>query len=258
MKATLSVLSFLFLSAITHAATISWNSGQITSASDVVNSGETVFAFTCGKINADEAKPDHAPAVTVNGIKFENASAGGSYISSKTFTYSESGAKWTLRGEAQFQNANNGASMDGGFLPEGDYKTLLQTGFTASNKTGVLSFDLIGLMTGHTYVCQIWISQANETYGSKPITFVNGSDSTDTGSISASRGGSDTKELGDWVTATFVADESGTQTISTSGNIDYMKINAVQLRDLGMIPESSTATLGLIALAALGMRRKRA
>lgn len=254
MKLPLFALSFLLLGTVANASTISWSSGKISSSSDIVSAGDTVFAFTFGDSS-------FASTVNINGVEFQNAGIS-SATSDAKFTYLANGNKFNIKrvGDGAINIVNDSSNtMDNGLLT-GDYRTLLQSGITTTGADSVTyGFNFTGLLAGHTYVCQIWTNQAHENYGEDLITFSNGSDEADTGSIDVFRGNKDANLLGSWVTATFVADAS-TQSINMTGG-SWMKINAVQLRSLGdipVIPEPSTATLGLIALTALGMRRKRA
>ncbi len=124
-----------------------------------------------------------------------------------------------------FNNGYNGYNNPG--TSDGNYNDLLQTAAYEGFGDGrPVSFSWSGLTSGHTYLIQLW---ANDGRG-------NGRTESFTGGGNTSA----TLDFGDppgqFVVGTFVANNTGLQTIDLSGvgspNGDYPQLNLVQVRDL--------------------------
>jgi autotransporter-associated beta strand protein len=106
-----------------------------------------------------------------------------------------------------------------------NYNTLLQTATYASSGSGTITITW-GDTPGHTYLIQVW---ANDGRG-------NGRSETITGGANTSGNLVFGNFPGQYIIGTYVADSSGSETITLSGggsvNGDYPQINLLQLRDI--------------------------
>lgn len=106
-----------------------------------------------------------------------------------------------------------------------NYNTLLQTATYASSGSGTISITWSDT-PGHTYLIQAW---ANDGRG-------NGRTETFTGGANTSASVDFGDAPGQYLTGTYVADSSGSETITLSGassaNGDYPQINLLQVRDI--------------------------
>jgi hypothetical protein len=144
------------------------------------------------------------------------------------------------------------------------------TDYTLSN--GQFSFSPAGTITlgnltvGKKYLLQFWVSDARGG-GTLPtrvetLTSSTGGDTNIPTLAYEAPGSID----GQWVTGTFTADSTGTQTLvlaasntnPSTGDGGSAQVNLLQLRDITGVPEPTS--LGLAACAALGLlaRRRRA
>jgi hypothetical protein len=188
-------------------------------------------------------------------------------------------ASWAPYNQDSFNNGSAGLVVNGTkFLAQTDFQDLnlvnFNSGYTFYNNPGTSDAnynDLLqsaayngngdgsplsltwGAMTpGHTYLVQLW---ANDGRG-------NGRTETFTGGANTSASLLFGNAPGEDIIGTFVADNTGLETITMSGigsvNGPYPQLNIVQVRDITPAPEPSTLALlgaGVVALFC-GFRRK--
>lgn len=238
----LVLFSFL-LAAVSHGATINWELSAIKGDRDILNQGNTVFAYNLCK--------DVAADATINGVLFQGlirplSQNGQSADNDPDFS-------WACTSGYGFGRA--GANFTPGVTAGGDmsqsYVDLLTEGFSCnSNSEHTVALTLYGLTAGQDYAVQLWFNDSR--LGNKTILWVKGGDeTTEVSSFTRNNTGQE-GGLGNYVTGRFTAD-SDTITISFRGN-NYLPLQAIQLRELpGSIPEPATtllwgATTGLCIL----------
>lgn len=267
MKATKYSILFaattLMASITSQAATISWSAFNISAGNgtaDVSLDGTLV-----------DARNGASSDVVVNGVTFLSVTNSGNLFDSLFNNDNISGRRGT--------NPTNAAGSN--------YASFLQVG----QRSGRLGFgvaprieptevwatvNLSGLTVGNTYQIQIWVSDTNLVLGNAGNTGLllgNGAAGapvfgTDTMLLHEVQDGPNTSTYGtggQYGIGTFVADASTQSfnvrgynnllTTPTANNSDHFS-NGYQLRDLGVIPEPSTALLGGLGLLAL-LRRRR-
>jgi hypothetical protein len=112
------------------------------------------------------------------------------------------------------------------------------------------TLELSGLKTGHTYELELFDGSS----------FVSGTTNLQNGSASGTLdyGPGDTASGAYFTTETFVAGPSQSETVTYSPvSNNYLIVNAVDLRDLGVVPEPSTYAMLLCGLGVLGFRVRR-
>lgn len=221
-----SLISMLIATA--NAANVIWQAPiTISGASDVNTSG----AYFGSWAPYNQAAVDNNGLV-VNGVKFQAFSD----LPGLSTTGVNSGYN-------AYANPNT---------PDTNYNSLMQTAGYNGNGGGGITISWGGMTPGDTYLFQFW---ANDGRG-------NGRSETLTGGANTSASLVFGNFPGQYIIGTFVADNSGSETIALSGagsvNGDYPQVNLLQVRDLTPVPEPST--LGLLAagagIALFGFRRK--
>ena len=191
------------------AAGITWRAPVTISAdTDVSTSGTLVSAVA---VNGGSA-------VTINGVTFETGT-GSFTIASTPGALSTYGAFGTANAPYSDLSA--------------DYQALLTTAdYNAGAST--ITVTMNGLTTGNTYVVQIWgdDSRANATYTST-VTSTGGNSVTMIYGTAAAGG------VGRYIIGTFVADAT-TQAFTISGSSVINVLNAIQLRDQGVVAATPT------------------
>ena len=123
-----------------------------------------------------------------------------------------------------------------------------------SNNSGANTFGWNGMTSGDTYLVEFWVNDGRNIGQSRSLTLSGGSDSS--GFLSY---GSDGSGPGQFITGQFVADLSGSETITvtpySSGPNPSAQVNLFQVRDI-TVPEPSS--LGILAAGAVlfVLRRK--
>jgi hypothetical protein len=206
---------------ITKTPIITWQSPTaISAATDVSTWGYYFGSWAPGDTSAN--------SFPVNGVTFQDPSDLPN-LSTADFT----------DGYSSYQEEPTG---------DDDYTFLLETALYNGTGDGMpATFSWNGMTQGHTYLVQLW---ANDGRGNgRTETFTGGTNAADT---------SATLDFGDppgeWIIGTFVADATGSQTISLSGagspNGPYPQMNLVQVRDITLVITSinvSGTTLSLTA-----------
>jgi hypothetical protein len=213
----------------------------IAGASDVSTNGTTVFAVNLGVGNLHP---------TVNGIAFTGVEQTGT-------TVTLPGGYGTIVSGATIQNtasaygsaSNPYASMDVA------YKGLLQSAVYQPNVTPrEFTITLTNLTLDHDYLIQLWVNDARGGYSWRSTTF-NGENS-----VSLAHGSSgDDGSPGYYTIGAFRADATTQIFTATSSNNGAPQINAMQLRDLGVVPEPGAFVLlclGAGLLVAIAKRKR--
>jgi len=144
----------------------------------------------------------------------------------------------TFQGFSDLPGFNPGPTLDNGYdgfgspnSPDTNYNTLLQYGRFSNEGSSPATFSWSGMTPGNTYLIQVWVNDGRNIGQSRSET-VTGGDST-SAPLSF---GSDGTGPGQYVIGTFVADNSGAQTLtmtaSSSGPNPEPLINLFQVRDI--------------------------
>jgi MYXO-CTERM domain-containing protein len=145
--------------------------------------------------------------------------------------------------------------------PNPDY-TLANASFDDNSLTA--SITLGNLILGDQYLVQFWVSDPRNPQTQDRVETLTSSTGGDTNSPTLDYEGSDSTD-GQWVTGTFVADATMTETLDLSASNSNQtlypgdgspQVNLLQLRDITPVPEP--ASFALVGLGALALRRRRA
>ncbi|HEV2438031.1 MAG TPA: PEP-CTERM sorting domain-containing protein [Verrucomicrobiae bacterium] len=233
-----SIIGVVAFAAHAQNAQITWQSVQYVSGASDVSTLGTYFGSWSPYIQ------QHAGALAVNGVTFQGNDLPGFTIDS-----------WFT---SQYDGFGNPGTTDA------NYNTLLQGAQFSNNGTGG-SFSWGGLTPGDTYQVQLW-AEDTRNIGNRRwenAYEVSYGDSGTSPAITFPADGS-SPDLGQYGIGTFVANASGTETISfetwcSVGGNQCAQVNLFQVRDLTAVPEPSTlaglAAGGLMAL--LGFRRRK-
>jgi hypothetical protein len=209
-------------------ANITWGAPTtISGTSDVSTLGALVGTWAPGDDWGGTLRSDYYP---VNGVTFAAYGSGpfGSFINQTGF-------------DGRYEYFNSPGTADP------NYNYLLQTA-EYSNGEG-MSLTWGGMTPGDTYQLEFWVQDGrNSTTAERSETLTGGSSTS-----SALAFGSGASGPGDFILGAFVADGTGTETltITPSGGPDIGpsgQVNLMQLRDITSVPEPS-----MIAVFAAGM-----
>ena len=235
----------------THAATISWTVHNIANDLTQVQTVGTLHASAMGANGGDGGvsgvSGDATTLDVINGVPFADIS-----------TLDSATNQDNIGGRAGSYPSQPNLPGNRGF------RQLLEHG-SRNTANANQSITFTGLTSGHQYLIQIWGADNGGTAGTQGVALGNG---VGTGTPTF---GTDPTLLwevteggyGQYALGLFVAD-SATQsflvrkwnnltTTPVAGNNTY--VNAWQIRDLGAIPEQSTALAGI--LLGLGLLRRR-
>ena len=221
MKSKIALLLALAAPAL-QAATITWGtSGPVTTSTEISTNGALFEAWNVS--GATE---------TINGVVFAGFGSGPSTNISTTFLNDVNADFW--------------GSADPGGADGAAYNRALDDG-RWNDPVGARDINIAGLTPGFTYEVQVWNADTRGCCNNRTRTYTAGNTLT----LNTGNNG-----FGQWGIGTFVADGSGTQTITVDGSGTYgPQLNMIQVRTL--IPEPSVSLLGLGALGLL-LRRRRA
>jgi hypothetical protein len=153
-----------------------------------------------------------------------------------------------------------GNSNSGGVGPNPDY-TLANAIFS---NTTIGTIILGNLTQGDEYLLQFWVSDPRNSTTDTRVETLTSSTGGDTNIPTLDYEGPGSTD-GQWVTGTFVADTTMTETLilsasnsnAASGDSGSPQVNLLQLRDITSVPEpASIALVGLGALAQSARRRR--
>ena len=231
----LAMASGLATSITTHAAIITWGAAQnITGDSDVSLADSLVRAFNLGDSSI-------VASTTVNGVTFDpfGIPSLAPSVTIGNFTLANANG---LRGFATNVPVPPFSSLSA------PYQSLLRS-YGSTNNGGSMTLTMFGLTVSQSYVFQWWANI--DTFGAEnQTTATAGNAITLDVNTSNSNGG-----LGQFAIGTFIADATGSQSITFSGSSNFgPTLDGFQLR---VVPEPSTfAMLGLGLPALLAFRRR--
>ena len=216
-------------------ANITWNTPlTISGTSDVNTSGTVVGTWAPGD---DAYNPDSLP---VNGVTFNAYGSGpfNSFVSSSGI-------------DGHYTSYNSPGTADG------NYNTILQAAIYNNGETMSLTWG--GMTAGNTYLLEFWVQDGrNSTTAERSESLTGGSNT----SAPLAYGFGDSGP-GQYIIGTFVADGTGTETLTVNpfGGADIggsAQINLMQLRDITPVPEPSTLAVLTMGTGAMlfGLRRK--
>jgi len=134
--------------------------------------------------------------------------------------------------DATFDNGYNGFGSPN--TSDSNYNTLLQYG-RFSNEGSPASFSWSGMVPGKTYLIQFWVNDGRNIGESRSETITGGANTS-----SPLGYGSDGSGPGQYIIGTFVADSSGSQTLTltpfSSGPNPELQINLFHVRDITPTP----------------------
>jgi hypothetical protein len=207
---------------------------------NAVKTGIALAITSAGTLaNAQPSVTWHTP-VTISGTS--DVIASGIYFGSwapqngSANNYPVNGV--TFQGFSDLPNLTSGPTLDNGYngfgspnTADSNYNTLLQYARFSNEGTTPATFSWSGMTPGNTYLVQFWVNDGRNIGESRSETVTGG------GSTSAPLSfGSNGTGPGQYVIGTFVADNSGGQTLtltasSTGANPDP-QINLFQVRDI--------------------------
>ncbi len=240
-----------FLAVSAHAATISWSVFNIANDLTQVQTGGNLHASAMGTQGGDggtAAAGDATTLDTINGVPFSDVST------------------LDLATNQDNIGARAGSYPGQPNLPGNrGFRQLLEHG-SRSTANANQSITFSGLTVGNTYLIQIWGADNGGTALTQGVVLGDGTGVNPTHGVhttllwEVTEGG-----YGQYALGTFVADGTtqsfnlrkwnNLTTTPSAGNNTY--VNAWQIRDLGVVPESSTAALIGFAGSILLLRRRR-
>ena len=148
----------------------------------------------------------------------------------------------TFQGFSDLYGFTAGPTFDNGYdgfgspnTSDDNYNTLLQFGRFSNEGTTPAFFSWSGMVPGNTYLVQIWVNDGRNIGESRSETVTGGSTTSEPVSF-----GSDGTGPGQYIIGTFVADGSGSQTLTltpfSSGPNPNVQINLFQVRDITPSP----------------------
>jgi len=231
------IAGILTTAAAVNAADITWQTPTtISGASDVSILGSLVGTWAPGD---DAYNPDSLP---VNGVTF-NAYGSGPFNS--------------LVGISGNDDHYTGYGSAG--TADGNYNTILKAAIYSYGDTITMTWG--GMTAGNSYLFQFWVNDArNNITAERSETLTGGANTSGALAFGTGAGGTGP---GQYVVGTFVADGTGTQTLTISalGGADIgpsAQMNLMQLRDITPVPEPSTVAIlsGGFGVLLWGLRRK--
>jgi len=157
----------------------------------------------------------------------------------------------TFQGFSDLPGFTAGPTFDNGYdgfgspnTSDDNYNTLLQFGRFSNEGTTPAFFSWSGMVSGNTYLVQIWVNDGRNIGESRSETVTGGSTTSEPVSF-----GSDGTGPGQYIIGTFVADGSGSQTLTltpfSSGPNPNVQINLFQVRDITstVVPQPTISSI---------------
>ncbi|MGH7975785.1 MAG: PEP-CTERM sorting domain-containing protein, partial [Limisphaerales bacterium] len=152
-------------------------------------------------------------------------------------------------------NDNHYTSFGNPGTADANYNTILQAALYSNGEP--MAFTWGGMTSGDTYLLEFWVNDGRNIGEARSETLTGGANTS-----AALSFGSDGSGPGQYIIGEFVADSTGTETVTlnpfSSGTNPSAQINLLQLRDLTPVPEPSTLALLAASTGAMffGFRRK--
>jgi Tfp pilus assembly protein PilX len=148
----------------------------------------------------------------------------------------------TFQGFSDLPGFTPGPTLDNGYNGFGspntadtNYNTLLQYGRFSNEGSTPASFSWSGMIPGNTYLIEFWVNDGRNIGESRSETITGGTNTSAPVSF-----GSDGSGPGQYIIGTFVADSSGSQTLTltpfSSGANPDPQVNLFQVRDITPTP----------------------
>ncbi|MGC6465750.1 MAG: PEP-CTERM sorting domain-containing protein [Akkermansiaceae bacterium] len=219
MKRTLTIFGGIAVLNLSQAAVISWGAAtDTTSAADVSVNGTSLSALNGGASN-----------VTVNGVSF----TGSDLLAGSPVGVGLLGGGTT--GDTGFNSLLDEVDFGGG--------------------TGVSVIDLGAFTSGNTIEIQVFFTDQRSAQQDRVMRY-GSSTGGGTVDLEASPNNANTAPFGQYAIGTFVADGTDPDLTLAPQGFGNAHFTAIQVRDLGVIPEPSSLMLSLVACVGL-LRRKR-
>jgi len=229
-----SLLCVLTGAATAQNANITWqNPTTISGASDVSTAGTLVGTWAPGD---DAYNPDALP---VNGVTF-NAYGSGPFNS--------------FVNTSGINDHYTGYNSPGS--PDANYNTILQAAVYSYGASISLTWG--GMAAGDTYLLQFWVQDGrNSVTAERNETLTGGANTS-----AAVNYGSGANGPGQFILGSFIADGTGTETLTLNafGGPDIgpsAQVNLLQLRDITPVPEPCTFALLAVGAAFSVVRNHR-
>lgn len=243
----LAALLCTAFAASSSAAVIAWQSGNITTATDVVNTGTTVAAWNFGATNNS--------TTTVNGVTFTGWSPTGN---AGSITNGNTVLSQVLSGGTPASNVWTSFNSSGAGAPfnalSASYQNLLGTATYVAglSAASTLRLTVNSLTIGKDYTFQFWMNDSRAGSSATYPQTLNGLGGTGGPTLLGKTSGSAAGTIGKFATGNFTADATSQTFFWTNNSFAY--VNAVQL---SAVPEPNVAALlgGLGTLALLRRRR---
>jgi len=154
----------------------------------------------------------------------------------------------TFQGFSDLPGLTPGVTFDNGYngygspsTSDANYNTLLQYARFSNEGTTPASFSWSGMVPGNTYLVQFWVNDGRNIGESRSETITAGGNTSTPLTY-----GSDGSGPGQFIIGTFVADSSGSQTLTltpfSSGANPDPQINLFQVRDITPTPNVTWQT----------------
>lgn len=241
MKTTLLCVAIaIAITPVINAADITWQSPTtISGTSDVSIVGTLVGTWGPGDDWGGTSRSDYYP---VNGVTFAAYGSGpfGSWISTSGL-------------DDRYGSYANPNTADS------NYNFILQTAIYSYGSSISLTWG--GMTPGNTYQLEFWVNDGRNSATAERSETITGGATTSAALLYGT--GVNGTSPGQFILGTFVADGTGTQSITLNafGGADIgasAQINLLQIRDITPVPEPSTVAIlsGGFGVLIWGLRRK--
>ena len=177
-------------------------------------------------------------------------------------SYSVNGVTFTATNAHVSIGQDNASNVNGAAPGTQNNNALILRGgaYNADTDSTAHPIQLSGLTAGHVYQLQLWTPYWNANYSTRF------SDVAPTGptflhalneSPSVNVGDTGNSVTSQYILGTFTADVGGLQSIYYYGDGGYGMFGAMQVRDLGLVPEPSTVALAVLGMSVALFRLRR-